>query len=1459
MPRARRILRWLGIGAGAVVGAAAVLLALAYAWVQSDGGRVWLAGALGQALSVPGQAEVRIAALEGPLPQAVRLVGLTVADSEGSWLNAAAVDLTWRPLALLGGVLDIENLAVADLRLERLPASPSPAPAGRFEIPTLPFDIVARRLSVTDLHLGAPVLGVSASLRIAGEAATGRDSERFTASLTIERRDGVGGRVAVSSSFAPARDELELDVEIAEPEGGLLARWLDLPDLPAIDAKVSGAGPVSDWHGQIAARAEGLVTLEANLALARAATLRFGLQGTAIPERIPGGLPWALFAGEVAIALDGQWLDDRIVAIERATLESPAARVLVSGRLDLDAASLDLRAESALKDETVAGGVLTDLRLRGLAVDATARGTMLQPAIGARLALAELTAPGLRLQGLSAELAFRPEAPLDRTPIRGALSISGRLEDHRIDALADIAPLIGQGVTWQLDGTSNLTTLGFEELRYDVRAERARATGQGRFDLAAAVTETAWTLVLDDLSGAAPLVVPGLRGQAQITGELRASGPAPSVTAQLSGKLSELAVDAPVLAALLAGRADIAAGLSWDAGGLSVRDIALDTPAASLRGAMSSGPGGADLEARYRLDLPETAVLSNPLGVAIAGPVRIEGTATGALADPRLAGKLASKRLTIAAQALADLDLGYSAEDLLGEPRGRVTATAQTTLGAVAASGDYRVTAADLLLSALRIGANDSTVTGELGVPLDGRPLSGVLRGDGRSLAGWLAMVGLEGEGGATATLRLAPQAARQSAELTAAIDGLRLSMGADKRLMVSGLRIAARSADLFEAGSGEVSLTGEGLTSGPLFLDTLSLSGSGTLSSAQFQVAAKGKLAGPLAVEARGAVRSVDKGLDLDMAALDGELFGQPLRLNAPFAFIQRDTASALKGLDLVLGPAQMKADGELDAQRLRLALSVADLSATLLLPFLPDGETSGRIAAQLAIDGPRADPGGTAKLTLSELRVAALDTVPPLTVSLDATWRGGRLSAQGQASGFGDRDAAFSAELPLRLDPATLALDLPADAPLSGRATWAGDLGGIWPLVPLPGHQLSGRADIALTLGGTLQAPELSGRTEIADGSYEHLDTGALLRNLSVQLGFDAERVRITKLSADDGVRGRFSGTGELRIDPAKDFPYDLDASFQDFALVRRDDVAVVSDGRLAVAGDMRGATLAGTIESRSVNFRIPERMPPDIVDLQVTETGTGAPPATVAEPRPPFALAFDLAVSMPRRVFIRGRGMDSEWQGSFRITGDATAPIVAGEASLVRGQLSLLGKTFRMTRGSVTFPGGGSIDPLLDVVAEHAAKNLSVTARIAGPVSKPSITLGSVPELPRDEIVARVLFGRATSQLSAIEAAQLAASVAELTGRGPGGGVLEFTRKFLGVDVLRVGSSGNGANAAPDVSAGKYLTEDVFVGVKKGVGEQSGAVSVEVELTPNISLESETSQTGQSDIGIKFKWNY
>jgi translocation and assembly module TamB len=127
-----------------------------------------------------------------------------------------------------------------------------------------------------------------------------------------------------------------------------------------------------------------------------------------------------------------------------------------------------------------------------------------------------------------------------------------------------------------------------------------------------------------------------------------------------------------------------------------------------------------------------------------------------------------------------------------------------------------------------------------------------------------------------------------------------------------------------------------------------------------------------------------------------------------------------------------------------------------------------------------------------------------------------------------------------------------------------------------------------------------------------------------------------------------------------------------------------------------------------------------------------------------------------------------------------------------------------------------------------------------------------------LPEDEIISRVLFDKSASNLSAAEAFELATAVANLARGDPNdGGVLSGVRGALGLDVLSVGASEEGSGAS--VSAGKYLVDGVYVGVDQGTETDSTKAKVEVDLTPNLTLESDVGADNTGRVGLKWQWDY
>ena len=139
-----------------------------------------------------------------------------------------------------------------------------------------------------------------------------------------------------------------------------------------------------------------------------------------------------------------------------------------------------------------------------------------------------------------------------------------------------------------------------------------------------------------------------------------------------------------------------------------------------------------------------------------------------------------------------------------------------------------------------------------------------------------------------------------------------------------------------------------------------------------------------------------------------------------------------------------------------------------------------------------------------------------------------------------------------------------------------------------------------------------------------------------------------------------------------------------------------------------------------------------------------------------------------------------------------------------------------------------------------------------RIRGRASDLEVTFDSDPELPQDEVLAQIVFGRSLTDLSPTQIARLASIAAELTG-GSSPGLVDGIRAGTGLDDLDVTTDANG-NAA--VQAGKYISDEIYLGVQAG---QESKVTINIDITDEITARGSAGTDGNSEIGIFYEKDY
>lgn len=1335
----------------------------------------------------------RVQRIDGSLWNKATLIGITAHDPKGQFASIDRLELDWQPLQLLNKRFVARAVHAGTARIARWPEL-LPTKDPRL----LPDqDIAIAALSIRRLELAEGLAGKA-------RAATGRGridiaTGRAQVALLARVLDGSGGdTLDLLLDAEPDRDRFKLAARLHAPAGGLVTTLAGLKGPLAISA--NGNGRWQRWDGRITATMGTSRTPMADLAL-------MSRDGTISADgRID---PAQLLAGDAAALLkDGLSLTAQVVP-EAETLKT---RLSIAGTAITASASGRINRASEQLSETIARVVLADsaalaqdLGLSGAVLSAKAAGPLLAPLIDARLQLKRLVVGGKGGVALG-DVSAAGIADLNERPLRLPVQITVGSVTGLPDTLAPIAG------GWRGDGQ-----LRWINGQIQVQALRAKS-GPLRLTGSAAY-RPAFGLWATNLIGTARGWALAQIGSSDVefTANLQ-SGPAGrSVIGNGSLRISAASIPAGTIAdlaggpAVLAGTFNLAPGLV-----VTLADLALTAPQLTAKGSAGWQPGGS-------------------ISLAATGQSRDWGpftvAARGTLAAPQINAQLPRPGYGLTAVA-ARLNRNGTIW--------QIDADAQSALGPVKlAAGiglDPRVT-----LDVERLEAAGFVARGQL-VQTSAGPFAGTLLLAGKGLDG-SAVVAAEA-GVQTAALKLAGS----NVSLTAATP-----VSIEKLTLTGRLALAPDGTDL----TGDLALSG--LERGSLQLESATgsvklIDGRGT---ARLEIAGTSGEAFKL-----GFTAQISPGRY--QVTFGGDYAGREARLAGP-AVITNDAAGwhlARVTLTSALGSADLSGDW---GETKRIDASLDKVSLQMLGIAYPSLNLGGRVSGTLAL---RLDYGGvplgTAALRLNGLsRSTVAATSTPIDVGLNAALgaegtvlravivRGGKIEGRAQA-----RLGPFPASTIMDGITSTDLVPRLFAASVTGQLRYAGPAQDFWGLSGLTALDVRGNVQLGADVSGTLGDPQVAGRLLARDARVEVPVLGAVATKASLDARFTASMLELTRFSGTSG-SGSITGSGKIDLSYERGFPLDIRLTLKDAAILGRDDITATGSGTVRIATDEYGGVVSGPIKLSRAEYRIGRTGAADVPVLTVTEKNSRLLGRRVVQYVAPTRWLYNLNITADRSLKVTGMGINSEWQADVRLRGGATAPEVFGRVQLVRGDYDFAGKRFQLTRGDIRFLGGYPPDPILAVAAENSGNGFSALLNIDGTAQRPQIKFSSVPALPEDEVLSRVLFGSSVTDLSAPEAIQLAGALTSLRG-GNGFNPIGAVSRGLGIDRLRILPADISTGRKTTVAAGQYLGRNVYVEVATDAGGYT-ATSIEIGLTRSLSVLSSVATLGGTSASVRWKRDY
>ena len=618
-----------------------------------------------------------------------------------------------------------------------------------------------------------------------------------------------------------------------------------------------------------------------------------------------------------------------------------------------------------------------------------------------------------------------------------------------------------------------------------------------------------------------------------------------------------------------------------------------------------------------------------------------------------------------------------------------------------------------------------------------------------------------------------------------------------------------------------------------------VSATGSYNLKSRQFQLDAKGEgidvgkiesvrrqdleAAGKLGFSVTGSGSIDDPRLEahgtLNALAFEGESLGTLVFTahTANRALIY-DASTRLEGAELNL-TGQTALSGDFATQT-HIEFSKFDIGAFIKMAHIESIRGESSLAGTVNIEGPLAKPGllhGDARLQQLEVTVGGVHLQSQ--GGLHAAMANERVVLDPLHVTGEDTDVHLQGSLDLRDKQQ---LDLAASGSINLKLAQTID----------PDLTAEGITTFQVEAHGPFRNPNMQGRVDIQNGSLSWEDIPNGLSQLHGTLEFNQNRLEVKSLTAMSG-GGPLSVTGSLAYQHG--IYADLSVTGKSIRIRYPQGVSSQADATLRMQGSLNNLLLSGNI--LLTRFTLSPDL--DIASLaaQANAVQNIAPPDA-----PSNHIRLDVHVISSPQLNFQNAFAKLAGDVDLHVRGTVASPSVLGRISVTEGTATIAGTRYDLQHGDIYFTNPVRIEPVIDLTATARVEDYDITMGINGtPGGKIALAYRSDPPLAESDIVALLALGRTGSQQ------RLYTEQQEQTAANPTTGL------FLGGALNATVSS----RVQKLFGAGSVKVDPNYIGA---LGNSTSRIIVEEQLGRSVTLTyaTDVDTTGQQLIQAEFAIN-
>ena len=667
---------------------------------------------------------------------------------------------------------------------------------------------------------------------------------------------------------------------------------------------------------------------------------------------------------------------------------------------------------------------------------------------------------------------------------------------------------------------------------------------------------------------------------------------------------------------------------------------------------------------------------------------------------------------------------------------------------------------------------------------------------------------------------------------------------------------------------SGSLSLDGSRIYLPDLYFSKILLNSVKNVTPAlpwEFSLFTKGVWKEPFSATSEGSYNYCNGKSTFSLKMLRSEFLDHPIILAAPTVIAISKDSFSIDHISLAVEEGNLLANCKLESGLWHASLQGNSLPLHLLAPFTPYLRLEGKADIVIALRGSTESIQGSGQIGLTEIAplLSNEQVHSHLGGNLIAHFEGKTMQLHSYLKASGGQIILLDASFPLSLNsfpcfPATLN----KNAPFYSSLLIEGRVEEFEEFLHMGWQKCRGWVEGKLLFGNTLLDPKIHGYLSFHEGLYENDLLGLGLKNIEGTLEAKGGEITLSSLHATSlSGKGSLEGQGSLIF--GEELPYHFSGALHELKVVNLDTMEGNVSGPIEIEGTREKMKVKGAFKVDAASFSLPRTLPKDIPDIEVTFVNAPNLLQHSLENLPFYLpVELDLTFDSDRTISFDAKGLNSTWGGELRLYGTIDHILADGSLKLTRGQFALLGKTFQLKSGELSFSGTESSEGLLNITGILNMNDVTITAQLLGSLKAPQLFLQSNPPLTTSDIFSLLLFNKKVAEIKPMQTVELARTILSLSGDAGWNvvGQIGSGLNILGIDTFDIVPSSEGLNQT-SITIGKrfYLVRGVLVCLTQSLSFSQFTVEVDLGGGLLFQAENQSGADQSQQIGkLSFKWN-